>query len=418
MTNWNKSYCICEDPVEPVEFVPTPEVAPKDDSEIQRVGVLINTVHDGDLIPQPYWSALHEEWGNDDERMAEFDFDYVRERDWGSDLVAAAMVQSLNKYGFRCEGYQRIKIARVLMDFGRFPGHTRLHADHLDRFAINYPFSYILDFHLKKHLLENYYDEISSRMEPIVAQKMIMISIHTYDRYNEAGTERPLTSVINRPMSYQLHSTMPFDFFDPIYPPVLGEYTADRRLTHRLALMLERAGFPSADNYPYLLPSGSMEVRAQVWLFFKHLCKHFEEAYPVTKESEAYQRVWNMLLDTNLRSAESENLRSYLHMFRKAPEGQVASFAESRRAYEQIKNFLHQEEEKLVKEYRTSPYRPSSLGIEVRKDYVWEFADKACRQPLGPRPDNAKKVADVLAQALLRYLKEDRTNDLSQPPQI
>lgn len=393
-----------------MEFVPAPDVAEKA-ADFQDIELLITTVHDGELIPAPFWNALQEEWGGNEEKMSEFDFHYVRERDWGSDLVAAAMVHSLNKYGYRCEGYHRVKIARVLMDFGRFPGHTRFHADHLDRFAINYPFSYILDFQLKKYLLENYYDVISDRIEPIVAKKMIMVSIHTYDQYNDAGTERPLTSVINRPITYQLHSTMPLDFFDPMFPPVLGEYTADRKLTHRLALMLERAGFPSADNYPYLLPSGSLEVRAQVWQFFQHLRELFEQKHPATEGVEAYKRVWNMLLDTNLRSAESENLRSYLHMFRKAPEGQVASFAESRLAYERIKKFLHQGDDTLVREYRTAKARPSSLGIEVRKDYVWEFADKACRQPIAPRPENAQKVADVLAQALVRYIEEDRGSE-------
>lgn len=413
--DWMKSYYICDEPVEPLEFVPAPEVGKNVDiPDHFQNSLMIDTIHDGATIPRPFWDALMQEWGDNEEKMAEFDFDYVRERDWGSDLVATALVQALNRHGYRCEGYHRITIARVLMDFGRFPGHTKLKAHHLDRFAINYPFSYLLNYDLKKYLLESYYDVISQKIEPIVASKMIKFSIHTYDRYNDAGTERPLTSVINRPMSYQLHSTMPVDFFDPIFPPVLGEYTADRRLTHRLALMLERAGFPSADNYPYLLPSGSTEVRAQVWLFFHHLQKKYEVEFPATRESLAYQRVWAMLTDTNLRSAECENLRSYLHMFRRAPEGEEALYAESRLAYERIRDYIHHNEDELVKEYRRSSERPSCLGIEVRKDYVWEFADDECRKPIRPKPENAKKVADVLAKALIRYIREDRSEDEEQ----
>lgn len=416
MTNaYEKSYEIVEEPANPMEFVPARVL-----SEHEQVppffhnGLMIDTIHDGTWIPRPYWEALVEKWGHDPEKMSGFEQDYVRERDWGADSVAAALVDSLNRHGYRCPGYHRVTIARVLLDFGRFPGYTRSSAQHLDRFAINYPFSHVLSYDLKKKLLENYYDAISDQLEPIVPNKIIKLAIHTYDRFNEAGTERPLTSVINRPMSYQLHSKMPVDFFDPMFPSVLGEYTAERRLIYRLALMLERAGFPSADNYPYLLPSGSIEVRAQVWMFFHHLRQQFLQEYPETEVRLGYRKVWAMLLDTNLRSAESENLRSYLHMFRKAPQGEEEVYEEARLAYETIQRYLRGHDEQLVWNYRKSPRRPNCLGIEIRKDYVWEFADKECRKPLGPNVQNIQRIADVLAQALVKYMREDRSDIVNE----
>ncbi len=407
-----KNYVIKPEPIEPLEFIPAENLGK--DREIPekfRGKLLITTVHDGEIIPQPFWDALQREWGDDPEKMEIFEHFYILERDWGADLVAHYLVEALNAKGYRCEGFYRINIARVLMDFGRFPGITPPEATHLGRYAINYPFSYILNYREKKHLLENYYDRISELLEPIVAEKTISLSIHTYDRYNEAGTERPITSVISRPISYQLYSKMPFEYFDPLFPSILGEYTADRRLVYRLSLMLERNGFSVATNYPYLLPNGSLEVRAQVWLFFLYLKKKFEEVYPEKAEDPAYQRVWKMLLDTNLRSAESDNLRSYIHMFRRAPVGKEEEFAKSQRAYQDIRDFLYERNEKVIQEYRYCPTRPSSLGFEVRKDYVWEFPDRECRQPGGPLYENARAVAEVIADSLLTYFREDRAED-------
>ena len=408
-----KEFAIRKEPFEPVEFVRVekPFEGESDLPQRFRNKLLITTVHDGEILPEPFWEVLVREWGKDSKKLETFEKYYILERDWGADLVAYALVKELNRLGYRCEGFYRVNVARVLMDFGRFPGITPPEATLIDRYAINYPFSYLLNYELKKHLLESYYDKISELLEPVFLEKTISISIHTYDRYNEAGTERPITSVISRPISYQLHSKMPFEYFDPMYPSILGEYTADRRLVYRLSLMLERSGFSVATNYPYLLPNGSLEVRAQVWFFFQYLRKRFEEAYPESKRDPAFIRVWEMLLDTNLRSANSDRLRSYIHAFRRAPEGKEILFDESRKAYEKINEFLYSDDEKVIQEYRHWSERPSSLGIEVRKDFVWEFPDMECRQPGEPLYENAEKVAKVLAEGLMVYFTEDRSED-------
>ena len=56
----------------------------------------------------------------------------------------------------------------------------------------------------------------------------------------------------------------------------MAEFTVDQILRDRISLTLEK-GIPVAHNYPYLLPEGSIEVRHQVWRFFKWLQTHFEK---------------------------------------------------------------------------------------------------------------------------------------------
>ena len=58
---------------------------------------------------------------------------YVRERDWGANTVAQAISTSLG-----LPGWYRIRIARALLDFNRFPGATTENGarGHLQRLAI------------------------------------------------------------------------------------------------------------------------------------------------------------------------------------------------------------------------------------------------------------------------------------------
>jgi len=420
MNNWRKSYQVKTNP-DVLEFVTAPNALQVEDGTSSRLtskpsfnyqdNILIDTMHDGDVIPNVFWESLQENAQRGNISMNEFDEHYTAERDWGADLVARAFTEQLNEKGIRCDGHYRIPIARVLMDFGRFPGITPPDADHLHRYAINYPFSGMLNYTQKKYLLEHYYDRISDEFEQIIKGKTIKIAIHTYDKYGKEGALRPLMSIITRPIGYQTNSEIPVDFFDPMYPPILCEYSADRKLTYRISLMMEKGGIPIAHNYPYHLPDGGLEVRSQVWFFFQFLKKEFEKAHPETKEHPSFIKVWDMILDTNLRSTESENLRSYLHMYRKAPVGHELEYKNAREAYENVKSFLDKDRQAVVRQYRTMPFRTSSLGIEVRKDFVWDFEDEACRHPIGPKAENAEKVAALLANALMIYLTKDAVQE-------
>jgi len=359
--------------------------------------LMIDVIHDGDWIPDEFLVDSDGEPIPDEAFIGE----HWDERDWGACMVAEGLCRKLG-----IPGYHRINIARVIMDFGRFPGLTRQDAGHLDRFALNYPFSEMLGFRQQRAVLERYYDEISAHFESAVSTSITKIAIHTYDLRNDSGTVRPEISVLTRSTSYQHESEMPFGVFDPMYPDVLAEYTADRVLRDRISLTFEKAGYTVAHNYPYTLPDGSIEVRAQVWSFFVFLRRRFIEEFPDCQGAPGFEMVWRMLLDTNLRSAESEALRSYLFMFRRVSAEADIAFSAARTAYERVFNFLRATYDDLVTEFRLSAERMSTLGIEVRKDLVYDFDNE--RIPTNPNPEGADAAATVLARAIHTYFAEDR----------
>ena len=112
-----------------------------------------------------------------------------------------------------------------------------------------------------------------------------------------------------------------------------------------------------------------------------------------------------MLFDTNLRSAESQALRSYLHMYRRAPEGDEELFKAAREEYERVSEFLRRNRDHLVKTYRDADYRPSTILVEVRKDLVFNFENG---MPTEPRWDNARIIARKIALAIEQYLSLDK----------
>jgi hypothetical protein len=263
-----------------------------------------------------------------------------------------------------------------------------------------------LSFTQKRRLLEEHYDQISLGMDQAIQGKMVKIAVHTYDRFNASGTERPEVSLVTRALGYQLESEMPYGVFDPLYPDILAEVTVDRILRDRVSLNLEKAGVPVAHNYPYLLPEGSPEVRHQVWSFFDWVRQRFELSYPELATIPESRLVWGMLMDTNLRSAEASALRDFLHMFRRPPRGRVREFTRAQRLYQRISTFVKQDNSALVERYRQSNERPMSLGIEVRKDLVWEFDEQG--RPIRLADDRAMLISDKIAQAIAQYFREDR----------
>ncbi|MGE0708977.1 MAG: N-formylglutamate amidohydrolase [Planctomycetota bacterium] len=384
----------------PYEFVAVePDLSGRPVPEAFRDRIMVDTVHDGGAIPEPFASRVPRELL--ERRFAE-------ERDWGASLVASKLAAQLG-----LQGFFRARIARVLIDFNRFPGATP-HASegHLDRLAINSPFAERLDYEEKAALLERYYDRVSELMDQAVAGKLIKLSIHTYDERNPSQTRRPEVSLISRCASYQTHSRMPVGVFDPLFPDLLGESTCSRALLHRISLNLERAGFRVGHNHPYLLPEGSIEVRTQVWCFFAYLKERFCAEHPQTVGDPAFELVWGMLLNTNLRVQESEALRGYLHRFHRVPAGLGERFRRARVAYDQVRSYLAASS--VTDDYRRSPLRPSSLAVEVRKDLVCEI-DRETGRPRRLLPANeerATEIARVIAEALTIFLETDREERL------
>lgn len=382
-------------PLEQVEVQPDPSPLP----DQYRDAITVDVIHDGDVIPVEYLTGAQ---GQPIPRGL-VDAAYVRERDWGASFVAERLARRLGLSSF-----QRVTTARCLLDFGRFPGTTRPGAPHLRRSAINEPFAGRLRFGQARKLLEEHYDVISRGMDKVIRGKLLKIAVHTYDRHNPSGTERPQVSVVSRALGYQMDGELPYGVFDPLYPDILAEFTVDRVLPSRLSLTLERSGVPVAHNYPYLLPEGSPEVRHQVWSFFDWLEARFQAVFPQTEGDPAYQMVFRMLKDTNLRQAEAGMLRAYLHRFRRPPHDLAAAYSAAETAYRHIERFVRGDDGAIVAEYRMSADRPMSFGIEVRKDLIHEL-DHAGR-PLRLVPERAAAIADRIADAIVTYFLQDRVS--------
>ncbi len=383
----------CDLPVRRVEVRPDD---PFPYPEGFRRRVVVDVIHDGDTIP----SRFLVDRSGDPIPAHLYRATYVQERDWGAAMVAWGIAEGLGIGGF-----YHVDIARALLDFGRFPGSTPPEAGYQDRYAINFPFSALLGHDQKRALLEEVYDRISNDLEASIDGALLKIAVHTYDPRNRSGTRRPMVSILTRSLTYDRTSRLNFNVFDPLYPDELLEFSCDRVLRDRLSLTLEKNRLHVAHNYPYLLHDGSLEVRSQVWFFFRYLRREFERAFPDTAYEPAYKQVWRTLLDTNLRSSTSEALRSYLHLYRRVPAEELPRYQEAHRAYCHIRDFLEADRRKVVHRYRVAPDRPSSLAIEVRKDLVWEF--DSLGRPRAPRFDRAREIGRVIARAVAIYLRED-----------
>lgn len=388
---------ILSDCTTPYEIVPVLGVEPDNPiPEELRGRILIDTVHDGDVVPVEF--RQHPD-GRPRVDPVELEARYHEERDWGANLVAAEIAKSLG-----LPSYGRMRLARVLLDFNRFPGSTPPGLnDPLERLAINAPFSTALDHPAKMSLLA-LYDEVSRLMEAQFHDKLIRVCVHTYDMHNASRTTRPDVSLITQSVTYNRESCMPYGIFDPLYPDVLGESTCSRVLRDRIALNLERNHFRVGHNHPYLLPDGSTDIRSQVWYFFSYLRERFLQKFPECGDDPAYQRVWSMLLNTNLRRIEGEELRSYLHRYRKPHPLREPELRQAQLAYDQVKVFLHTST--VVDDYRRHPERPSSLTIEVRKDLVNDL--DAYGRPTRKHMGIARKLGKTIAGAIRVYLKTDR----------
>jgi len=379
-------------PIELIEVAETKSGPP----ELRHL-IVVDTVHDGAAIPRRLLESP---------RVAPLVADgtlwrhYVRERDWGANMVAEHLAHLLG-----LGGYYRVNTARVVTDFNRLPGSSPPGTKSFDRLAISEPLSMYLNHQEKRYVLEQYYDAISDGMERALAGKMIKIAIHTYDEHNPTATRRPDVSLVTRSQSYQLSSRLPYGLFDPLFPDVLVESSCDTILRDRIGLTLEKAGINVEHNYPYLLPDGSIEMRCQPWLFFRHVKQQFERRRPESRSSAAFGLVWEMLFNTNLRRGDGEALYGYLHRFRPAPVGREEEFAAALAAYQTISTFVEETRDRLLEQYRQPGVRVSALGVEIRKNIVWEFDGN---EPVVPNEDNARSIASKLAEAVVTYVREDR----------
>ena len=389
----------CDPPLELVEVAPAAE-PPIPAALLDRIAIY--TPHDGGAIPPRFYFGPDGVTPRIDPSVLVPR--HVAMRDWGANLVAEELASAL---GLRA--YARCRVARVLLDFNRFPGRTPVDdAEPLEALAIGRMFATALRHDEAADLPESYYDPIWERMEGVVAGALIGIATHTYDETHASRTKRADLSLISLPLSYQRDARLRFGVFDPMYPDHLAESTCSRILRDRISLNLERSGFRVTHNHPYPIPDGGIEMRAQVWHFFRFLRRRFEQRHPETVSQPPYETVWTMLLDTNLRLAEADALRGFVHRFRRVRTEDRPAFQAALDAYQRVQRFL--ETSDVVTEFRRSPERPSSLGIEIRKDLLSTFDPKTGHpsRPDARQLETARQIARAIAGAIATYIDTDR----------
>lgn len=346
--------------------------------------ITVFSIHDGDRIPRgplgPQAAVIA--------TRPEIQSAFLRERDWGADLVAQHLAEALG-----LGGRLRVDLARVVLDFGRFPGVSEATEGYLSRRALSPPIADLITQKAKHRLITGYYDRMALAFARQTAAARISVGVHTFDRPGEGTAAGGTLELVTRPLQYPQGEGV--RSFDPLFPDVLCGPTCNRSFV--LQTVLDRAPYLHGLDHSYDMPEGSVEIRLQAWRYFRFLRKQFIAAHPETRDREGHQRVWSMLLDITRRTSDGELLRGYLHDYRDAPSGQRALFAEARRAYLEIARHLDLHENDLVHGYRFSTERPSCIAIEVRRDLLVDV--DAETGTVVPRPDAAAKAAEVAALA-------------------
>ncbi len=378
--------------------------------------IFLYTIHDGHVIPMDIYNAM------DTAGQQNLDRTFINERDWGANAVARRLGEKL---GLSRIG--KVELARCVMDFGRFPGISPPESNHLTRHSINLALK-----GLKRPVMRRimgYYDQISQCMAnqleemlpdaEISRRELLQLAVHTYDEHNLSGTRRPAVSLIFQPQSYRDNARLPSELFDPLLPHQMAEFTCDRTLAYRIAVTMERRYIPSGINFPYSLPEGSVELRSQVWFFFRYLRSRYArylESEGIETNQEVLNLVWSMLLNPNRRDLHTRVLKAWLHDFPRIPPDSglsaVFPFQEAESIYEDIQRRLVKHPE-MVNAYRFAAARPSSLAIEVRKDWLMEGANTLQGfLPQRIREDKLEEVTDALSEAINNYLEFDLCSKL------
>ncbi len=374
---------------------------------------LVYTIHDGREIPADLLgTGAHALLQRREVRHA-----YRTERDWGANLVAGYLARNLG-----LGGYVKVRLARVLLDFGRLPGSSPAGVAHLARKAIFPPVGPMLTGKTINRVLKRCYGDLEAEMTRRLADKALSIAIHTYDPLDADGKLRPELSLISgftgdeRPARECRATASPGarSAYDPLFPMDLREISCDPALSRRVISNLERGGREVALNRPYDLHEGSVELRAQGRFFFRYLRRRFREAFSEAGESASHRWAWAMLADVAQRSPASRVLDGYVHGSRPAPAGLEWACAGGRRAYREIAGFLAAHRAELLRDYSFVHDRPSTLAIEVRKDLLCELDNSGA--VAGPRLDAqhvARDLARRLAIAVAAYVRRDLVSRLA-----
>jgi hypothetical protein len=348
-----------------------------------RRAVLIDAIHDGNVLPAQYLARA-----TGSEEM--LNTRYATERNWGAGILAGHLAAALHLPAFF-----RVRTARSLVDFDCLPG-VSFEEPPAPRLAIHPPFDRWLDFAQQRRLLAEHYDPIADGLERALRDVRLKLSVHTSDEVGPDGRRNP-------PVRLRAEAAWPHELdlrerFDPLFPRRRLARTADRLLKARLSFTLEEQGIEVSDAP---LQLGSVELRTTVRKYSQQLREAYELAHaPVPWDPEAWDLVWDMISDPELRT--SNPLPGFIHHLRQAPPGLEARFDRARRVYHHIAEFARDVEADLARDLHQ---HFGCVAIEVRRDLVWNSVDG----PFGaPRREAVRELARTLAVGVQRYLLEDR----------
>ncbi len=358
--------------------------------------ICLFTLHDGDVIPS---NAL----GPHTELIAarsELTAAHIRRRDWGANLVARELAEVL---GLACRAH--VPLARVLLDAGRFPGVSSSGVPPAARRAVSPPLADLITGEIKHHIIVEYYDEIARGLARWLKRAQIILDVRTYTPDQPGCGASSSIEIITRRMRYPAHEQPPGTVFDPLFPSALFGPNCNRSLMLQAVVNQAPDARAARLDHAYYMPEGSVEIRVQVWAFFRFLRRRFTEAFPKTHHDVAFRKTWAMLLDITRRSLDAELLRGYLHSYREAPPDQQTLFVDARRAYAKIGRFLDLHEDTLVHGYRFSTERPSCITVEVGKDLFYDLdTERGTTRRRDDATDNARTVAQSIAPLVLEHL--------------
>lgn len=243
----------------PIAFDPLlPTIAPGDVTDaIDRIvddavsstdppQFIVYSIHDGDWIPEHLAHAF--------DRVA-----FVRERDFGADAVAAAIQREL---GLRSR--IGVRLARCLLDVGRFHGIDRGGASHTARLSIPLSVAAALS-HDEIAWLAAAYSRIDASIDldrAMAAPGAVSIGVHTFDPVGADGRTRPELSFLDLPESMAAGDPIVAGYANPELPRAELESTGAPGRLEGMARRLRARGFSVTRNDPYRLPDGAVEVRA------------------------------------------------------------------------------------------------------------------------------------------------------------
>ncbi len=387
------------------------------DMALRDASILIDTIHDGYLIPP----GVEAEYARDRSFQAEFHRTFNDERDLGAFNVCFALAAFLG-----LDRFYRVTVARNLLDFGRFPGVSPPEEAHLDRLSIFGPLApYLVQHGLVDGVLE-IYDSISAEIESAIEATIegdlerrareegaglpfrredlvgsldharhhfLRIAVHTFDpkAAGEYG-KRPEVALVHRSRSIEEEGRVPRGAYSGFLPERLLAFTADRLLKAAVTTSLEAAWVPEFSDYPYKLPDGSVEMRMQIWLWYRYLRACFERhqtaakleklkmkdkaielVTPGKKESDwktPYELFWMALSNPNQRHLYTRIIHGFLN-HRTFPHELPAAQLDPEDLQEllgEVSDFYRDHKGEVARRYRYGGARPSTIVVEVRKD--------------------------------------------------